>query len=157
MKRKTVPAVATAIGNSMSRHRSFRHTCSACNGNRSCTSRLAASAGPRRRSSEPKVPVNVDRFGSTASRSWYACESGLAILINSEQCWNHRRVRAGLIRIYLSRAKGSAVLLLGPSGSGKTTLFLQLRDGDIHNGTVASMQENTGSFTLSTEQARIFD
>ncbi|KAL3161410.1 hypothetical protein ABBQ32_010300 [Trebouxia sp. C0010 RCD-2024] len=59
----------------------------------------------------------------------------------------------GLIRLYLSKGKGNAVLLLGPSGSGKTTLFLQLRDGDTHNGTVASMQENAGTFALSTEQA----
>ena len=59
---------------------------------------------------------------------------------------------AGLSRVLLSKRKGNSVLLLGPSGSGKTTLFLQLRDGQTHNGTVASMQENAGTFVLSTEK-----
>lgn len=59
---------------------------------------------------------------------------------------------AGVLRILLHKRKGRSVLLLGPSGSGKTTLFLQLRDGDIHNGTVASMQENAGTFVMTTEK-----
>jgi len=59
---------------------------------------------------------------------------------------------AGVLRILLPKRKGNSVLLLGPSGSGKTTLFLQLRDGDIHNGTVASMHENAGTFLLASEK-----
>jgi len=59
---------------------------------------------------------------------------------------------AGVLRILLPKRKGNSVLLLGPSGSGKTTLFLQLRDGDIHNGTVASMHESAGTLLLASEK-----
>ena len=59
---------------------------------------------------------------------------------------------AAVLRLVLSSRKGNSVLLLGPSGSGKTTLFYQLRDGNIHNGTVASMQENAGTFAFASEK-----
>lgn len=62
---------------------------------------------------------------------------------------------AGLLRFLLAKKTGKSVLLLGPSGSGKTTLFLQLRDGETHNGTVASMQENAGSFVMANENVTI--
>lgn len=44
------------------------------------------------------------------------------------------------------------MLIVGPCDAGKTTLFHQLRDGSTLNGTVASMQENTDEFVLSSEK-----
>eukprot|EP00967_Tisochrysis_lutea_P012916 scaffold14416_cov22-Tisochrysis_lutea.AAC.1 len=55
------------------------------------------------------------------------------------------------------------VLLVGPCGAGKTALFFALRDASLHNGTVASMQENEGMVQLQGEkgskkgQARLLD
>ncbi|KAK9839744.1 hypothetical protein WJX84_007040 [Apatococcus fuscideae] len=53
-----------------------------------------------------------------------------------------------LVRSWLKGPKGKSVLILGPCGSGKTTLFLQLRDSSIHQGTVASMQENVDTIPI---------
>lgn len=44
--------------------------------------------------------------------------------------------------------KGTSVLLVGPAGGGKTTLFYQIKDGSTHLGTVASMVENEGTWTV---------
>ncbi|KAI8463278.1 MAG: signal recognition particle receptor beta subunit-domain-containing protein [Monoraphidium minutum] len=46
------------------------------------------------------------------------------------------------------KKRGSTVVLAGPPNSGKTTLFFQLKDGDLHNGVVASMGENAAAVTL---------
>lgn len=63
----------------------------------------------------------------------------------------------GMLRLLLSRSRGKSVLLLGPSGSGKTTLFFQLKDGDLHNGTVASMQENVGAWAPEKVHSAHYD
>lgn len=52
------------------------------------------------------------------------------------ELWLQRSGRKG------SGSKRKTVLLVGPCNSGKTTLFHMLRDGTVHLGTVASMQEN---------------
>lgn len=59
---------------------------------------------------------------------------------------------SGLLRFWLSKGSGRSLLLLGPSRSGKTTLFYQLKDGNLHNGTVASMQENVGIWAAGQVQ-----
>lgn len=46
------------------------------------------------------------------------------------------------------KSRSSSVLIAGPCGAGKTTLFMQLCRGGVHNGVVASMQENSGSLDL---------
>jgi signal recognition particle receptor subunit beta len=40
------------------------------------------------------------------------------------------------------------IVVAGPSNSGKTTLFYQMRDGSLHNGVVASMQENSATCSI---------
>lgn len=49
-----------------------------------------------------------------------------------------------VFRLMFAR-RGSLVVLAGPSNAGKTFLYYQLRHGSVHNGTVASMQENVGT------------
>ncbi|GFH07205.1 uncharacterized protein HaLaN_01973 [Haematococcus lacustris] len=53
-----------------------------------------------------------------------------------------------------NRTRGSLIVVAGPCGSGKTTLFYQLRDGSTHNGTVASMQENSGEVLVKGDKGR---
>ncbi len=65
-------------------------------------------------------------------------------------------VSAGLLRILFAGRKGDTVLFLGPAGAGKTTMYLQLRDGTLHNGTVASMAENVSRCMLIHEKVRDF-
>ncbi len=48
------------------------------------------------------------------------------------------------------RRSGTLIVLAGPCNAGKTTLFYQLRDGSVHNGTVASMQENSGTVAVQS-------
>ena len=64
-------------------------------------------------------------------------------------------VGAGLLRILLAGRKGDTILFLGPAGAGKTTMYLQLRDGTVHNGTVASMAENVSRCMLIHEKVRL--
>jgi signal recognition particle receptor subunit beta len=62
-----------------------------------------------------------------------------------------------LFRVLLApkgRSRGNVIVLAGPCNSGKTALFLQLRDGSTHNGTVASMQENSSSVKVVGAKGR---
>lgn len=43
-----------------------------------------------------------------------------------------------------AKRKGRSILLVGPCNAGKTTLFYQLKDGELHHGSVASMQVGGG-------------
>lgn len=43
-------------------------------------------------------------------------------------------------------------MLVGPCDAGKTTLFLQLRDGTVGMGTVASMQPNEADIRLKSDK-----
>lgn len=52
------------------------------------------------------------------------------------------------------KASGSSVLIAGPCNAGKTMLFMQLRDGTTHNGTVASMQENSGVVSVNNDRGQ---
>ncbi|GJN16386.1 hypothetical protein PR202_gb03369 [Eleusine coracana subsp. coracana] len=54
----------------------------------------------------------------------------------------------------LKSSKPNTIVLSGLNGSGKTTLFYQLRDGSSHQGTVTSMEENSDTFVLHSEQER---
>ncbi|XP_010904569.1 uncharacterized protein [Elaeis guineensis] len=56
----------------------------------------------------------------------------------------------GILRL-LKPSKSTTIVLAGLSGSGKTTLFFQLRDGSPHQGTIASMDPNEGTFVLHSE------
>ena len=76
-----------------------------------------------------------------AAASYSVCTAGL--------------VSAGLLRILFAGRKGDTVLFLGPAGAGKTTMYLQLRDGTVHNGTVASMAENVSRCMLIHEKVRL--
>ncbi|NP_001131722.1 uncharacterized protein LOC100193087 [Zea mays] len=59
-----------------------------------------------------------------------------------------------IVASYLKSSKPSTIVLSGLSGSGKTTIFYQLRDGSSHQGTVTSMEENSDTFVLHSEQER---
>ncbi|KAK9842265.1 hypothetical protein WJX81_003543 [Elliptochloris bilobata] len=59
----------------------------------------------------------------------------------------------GVLQFWTQRKKGDSVLLVGACGAGKTTLFLQLRDGTVHQGTVASMVENVDAVQLPAEKS----
>ena len=50
-----------------------------------------------------------------------------------------------LLRLLLGSKGGSIVVIAGPCNAGKSCLFYQLKDGTVHNGMVASMEENEGS------------
>jgi signal recognition particle receptor subunit beta len=63
-----------------------------------------------------------------------------------------RVAASGAYLLFGGGRRGSTVLLVGPSGSGKTTLFMQLREGNVLNGTVTSMEENVDAFPLHTEK-----
>ncbi|GJN03428.1 hypothetical protein PR202_ga20873 [Eleusine coracana subsp. coracana] len=54
----------------------------------------------------------------------------------------------------LKSSKPNTIVLSGLNGSGKTTLFYQLRDGSSHQGTVTSLEENSDTFVLHSEQER---
>ncbi|KAM0937578.1 putative small GTP-binding protein [Dioscorea sansibarensis] len=51
----------------------------------------------------------------------------------------------------LNRGQRNTIVLTGLSGGGKTILFYQLRDGTPHQGTVTSMEPNSGTFLLHSE------
>lgn len=55
--------------------------------------------------------------------------------------------------------KGSTIVVAGPVNAGKTTLFYQLKDGTVHNGMVASMQENGATCPIkgTTKAVRLVD
>jgi len=54
----------------------------------------------------------------------------------------------------LKSSRPNTIVLSGLSGSGKTTIYYQLRDGSSHQGTVTSMEENSDTFVLHSEQER---
>ena len=53
--------------------------------------------------------------------------------------------------------KGRTIVVAGPSNAGKTTLFFQLKDGSLHNGVVASMDENVTICSVGTKAVRLLD
>ena len=52
---------------------------------------------------------------------------------------------------FMSRNRGTTILLVGPVSAGKTIMFLKLCQSSTCNGTVASMQPNTGTCVPSSE------
>ncbi|AQK89166.1 signal recognition particle binding [Zea mays] len=55
----------------------------------------------------------------------------------------------------LKSFRPNTIVLSGLSGRGKTTIYYQLRDGSSHQGTVTSMEENSNTFVLHSEQERV--
>ena len=106
------------------------------------------------------LPIFWMSLGMNELKSW-ACtvpwrDSEHTACHSRLQCLHSCIVSAGLLRILFAGRKGDIVLFLGPAGAGKTTMYLQLRDGTLHNGTVASMAENVSRCMLIHEKVRAF-
>ncbi|XP_066383168.1 uncharacterized protein [Miscanthus floridulus] len=80
----------------------------------------------------------------------YRCEDKLAPIEENMR----ESISASRAASCLKSSKPNTIVLSGLNGSGKTTLFYQLRDGSSHQGTVTSMEENSDTFVLHSEQER---